>query len=154
MRGKNAIIVILMIFAVSVISGCQTAPKKLQEEVGGIKTRVETLESKVDTIEAKQTEAEQAQYTQEAERMAGTNISVKPRFKGKEDTKTIQAALKNAGFYDGNIDGISGRKTRRAIREFQKANNLSADGIVGKKTWEVLSKYAEGPGRVEEGATK
>ena len=58
-------------------------------------------------------------------------------------------------FYDGEIDGIKGKRTRKAIREFQSANGLTADGIVGKKTWELLAKYAQdASGGAEEGTAK
>jgi len=53
----------------------------------------------------------------------------------------IQTALKNAGFYAGNIDGKVGPKTQAAIEEFQKANNLVVDGKVGPKTWQLLGQY-------------
>ena len=53
----------------------------------------------------------------------------------------IQTALKNAGYYAGNIDGKIGPLTKKAIEEFQKANALKADGKVGPKTWEILSKH-------------
>ena len=54
----------------------------------------------------------------------------------------IQTALKNAGFYTGNIDGKLGPKSKKAIEEFQKANGLKADGKVGPKTWEAMSKHS------------
>ena len=53
----------------------------------------------------------------------------------------IQTALKNAGFYTGNIDGKIGPKSKKAIEDFQKANSLKADGKIGPKTWEALSKH-------------
>jgi peptidoglycan hydrolase-like protein with peptidoglycan-binding domain len=53
----------------------------------------------------------------------------------------IQTALHNAGLYTGKIDGKIGPLTKKAIEEFQRANSLKIDGIVGPKTWEVLSKY-------------
>jgi len=53
----------------------------------------------------------------------------------------IQTALKNAGFYAGTVDGKIGPKSKKAIEEFQKANNLKVDGKVGPKTWAALSKY-------------
>ena len=54
----------------------------------------------------------------------------------------IQTALKNAGFYTGNIDGKIGPKSKKAIEDFQKANGLKVDGKVGPKTWEAMSKYS------------
>ncbi len=56
-------------------------------------------------------------------------------------SKQIQRALKSAGFYTGPIDGKIGPKTKDAIIKFQEANNLRADGIVGKKTSAVLNNY-------------
>jgi peptidoglycan hydrolase-like protein with peptidoglycan-binding domain len=54
----------------------------------------------------------------------------------------IQTALKNAGFYTGNLDGKIGPKSKKAIEDFQKANGLKADGKVGPKTWEALNKHS------------
>lgn len=59
----------------------------------------------------------------------------------KPTNQDIQTALKNANFYSGAIDGKIGPASKKAIEEFQKANNLNADGKVGSKTWAALSKY-------------
>jgi len=59
----------------------------------------------------------------------------------KPSAKEIQTALKNAGYYDGAIDGKIGPRSQKAIEEFQKANGLTADGKVGPKTWSVLSQH-------------
>ena len=53
----------------------------------------------------------------------------------------IQQALQNAGRYNGKIDGVIGPKSRKAILEFQKNNDLVMDGKVGKKTWARLGPY-------------
>ena len=50
--------------------------------------------------------------------------------------KQVQEALKNAGYYDGNIDGKFGPKTKAAIKQFQKDMGLKVDGIAGIKTKE------------------
>ena len=63
------------------------------------------------------------------------------RLNSKDHIKQIQASLKKAGFYKGEIDGKMGPRTRRAIKEFQKAKKLNPDGVVGPKTWEALSQY-------------
>ena len=56
----------------------------------------------------------------------------------------VQTALKNAGYYSGVIDGKIGQKTREAIKSFQTASGLKADGVVGPGTWEKLKKYVGG----------
>lgn len=165
---KSFVLVVAAITAMFFVSGCDTVPKKFKQEVAGIKSRVDSLETKVEGVESKQQEVERAtsEQAQTLEEMKTakvsrevTNVSVKPReFKTRGRIKEIQTCLKNAGFYTGKINGVKTKRTRKAIREFQKANGLKADGIVGPKTWELLNKYAAGPaqasGSAEEGATK
>jgi len=55
--------------------------------------------------------------------------------------RQIQTALKNAGFYNGPVDGRIGKKTKAAISAFQKAHGLKADGVAGRKTRAALMKY-------------
>lgn len=57
---------------------------------------------------------------------------------------TLQDALNFLGYNAGNIDGVFGNNTKNAVIRFQRANNLSQDGIVGCNTWKKLtSKVAE-----------
>lgn len=63
------------------------------------------------------------------------------RLKSKDRMSQIQAALKKAGLYKGDIDGKSGPQTKSAIKEFQRSKGLIADGIVGQKTWDELTEY-------------
>lgn len=51
----------------------------------------------------------------------------------------IQSKLKNNGFYPGKIDGIAGINTYNAIINFQRANNLTPDGMVGNSTFNRLN---------------
>ena len=55
--------------------------------------------------------------------------------------KAIQLALRNANVYTGEIDGKIGPMTREAIKKFQMAKSLQADGVVGSKTWSELKVY-------------
>lgn len=52
--------------------------------------------------------------------------------------KQLQERLKEKGFNPGGIDGVFGLGTKAAVRAFQKANGLEADGLVGQKTWNTL----------------
>ena len=54
---------------------------------------------------------------------------------------SVQKALKGAGFYNGEMDGKVGPDTREAVRNFQRANGLTPDGIIGKTTWNLLKKH-------------
>jgi N-acetyl-anhydromuramyl-L-alanine amidase AmpD len=53
-------------------------------------------------------------------------------------TWLIQACLNIKGYSTNGIDGIFGNGTYNAIKTFQRNNGLSADGIVGKNTFEKL----------------
>lgn len=55
---------------------------------------------------------------------------------------SIQKALKNAGYYQGAVDGKIGPATRKSIEAFQRDNGLAADGVVGRKTWSKLKVYS------------
>jgi g-D-glutamyl-meso-diaminopimelate peptidase len=56
----------------------------------------------------------------------------------------LQNILKVLGLYTGKIDGIFGPNLKNAVIMFQTQNNLTADGIVGPRTWLVLRPYIDG----------
>lgn len=55
-----------------------------------------------------------------------------------EDVKKLQQALNDCG-YSLEVDGQFGSKTQAAVKDYQKKNGLSVDGIVGQKTWGSLN---------------
>lgn len=59
---------------------------------------------------------------------------VKDETGNKGEVKYIQDYLKEYEYYTGNIDGIYGPNTKAAVKAFQTANGLKADGIVGPDT--------------------
>lgn len=59
--------------------------------------------------------------------------------RGTQVVKTLQACLNTFG-YGLDVDGSFGGKTDTAVKEFQKKNGLTVDGIVGQKTWNALLK--------------
>lgn len=50
----------------------------------------------------------------------------------------LQAALKYLGYDPRWIDGEFGAQTKAALKAFQSAHNLDADGICGTNTWNAL----------------
>lgn len=55
-----------------------------------------------------------------------------------DEVTQIQTKLKDMGLYTGNIDGIFGSNTQKAVKQFQSNNGLAADGIAGPKTLDAL----------------
>lgn len=60
-----------------------------------------------------------------------------------EDVYNLQARLFELGYYNGRIDGRYSSETTAAVKAFQKANGLSADGIAGSGTLSIL--YGDAP---------
>ena len=54
------------------------------------------------------------------------------------DVKQLQENLIQLGYLTGTADGDYGAKTVEAVRDFQKANNLTADGTAGADHPEAL----------------
>ena len=61
-----------------------------------------------------------------------------------EEVREIQQALITLGYLKGTADGIFGNNTENAVRKFQRKNKLTADGLVGSKTKELLLNKASG----------
>jgi len=56
----------------------------------------------------------------------------------------LQAKLLSKLYPTGSVDGIFGSGTETAVRAFQQENGLTVDGIVGARTWEVVSRIGGG----------
>ena len=69
-----------------------------------------------------------------------------------ETIEGVQQALTDWGFgaIVGEIDGKNGPKTKEAVKQFQAAMGLSADGITGPKTWAALKSGIITPRLTEE----
>jgi len=60
------------------------------------------------------------------------------------DVATLQRLLSWKGWNPGPVDGVFGRKTKRAVRHFQRKRRIAVDGKVGPQT---ISELAEPWGR-------
>lgn len=147
------IVLISLIVAVGVyLAGCTKKEASLEEsQVPMSMEALNALHSETQAVsEATKTKSTTAQKpevlvttpTSSATVQAPANLEpLPPQGPYKPTVQQIQAALKNAGFYTGVIDGKKGPLTKKAIVEFQKAKGLTADGKVGPKTWGMLSAY-------------
>ena len=53
-----------------------------------------------------------------------------------------QCLLRRAGTAPGDIDGVFGPKTRRAVEHMQKQNGLIVNGVIDPPTWQALREAA------------
>lgn len=75
----------------------------------------------------------------------------RPPMRG-DDVRDLQTRLNALGFDAGKQDGIFGRASYDAVREFQLNMGMAADGICGHETFESLNRLRRriGPGSVAE----
>lgn len=64
-----------------------------------------------------------------------------PEMPTRKETLKIQKALQHAGFFKGKPTGFYGKRTRAAVRNFQKAKGIQVTGTVGPQTWQKLKAY-------------
>jgi carboxyl-terminal processing protease len=55
----------------------------------------------------------------------------------KDQIKEAQEGLIKAGFYKGKATGVFNKRTRKALRAYQKANNLP---VTGRLSDDILTK--------------
>ena len=154
----------IVLFAALAVGGCATTQAKvspvneLQGQVTDLSSRVDAQEKEIvdlkynlkemgDKVESKEWESAEQKSVAVAKVSSTAVIKVSPDkgsngvIKVGATAEQVQKALKNAGFYEGSVDGKLGSKTKSAIAEFQKQHNLRADGVVGQKTWNEMKQY-------------
>ena len=137
---KKVICGVVAVFGLFILSGCATVNKNDELTNQGLRNKISVLESQLSEKDNEINALKESMVKSEPE----TSFSAqKAEVKTCADAKQIQTALKNAGYFQGVVDGKMGKKTRAAIKDFQKANKLHVDGKVGKNTWLVLKEYLD-----------
>ena len=73
--------------------------------------------------------------TQRTQTAAASSSSVYIKLGSSGTTvKNMQTKLKALNYYTGDVTGNVGEKTVKAIKDFQKANGLTSDGVAGPQT--------------------
>ena len=79
------------------------------------------------------------QKERDAARSSGSSSGSSNSSVSSATVKAAQQKLKNLGIYSGEVTGNIGEKTTAAIKEFQKRNNLTVDGVLGPSTLQKLN---------------
>ena len=112
----------------------------LTDEVARLDQSLQETKASAQPTEGRRGEAGPASYAVE-----GTSGPTYRTPSGFElPSRNIQQALKNAGYYTGNLDGKIGAATKDAVKAFQRDNGLRSDGVVGRQTWNKLKVYLSG----------
>ncbi len=134
-----------------VLNQLQTRIIHLEQALADRDSKIEKLEYNLDELSSRVDDLEKFQADDDMDELGDitSGVGEVSSFNSSEDrvlristgAKEVQKALKKAGYYNGAIDGKIGKKTKAAIRAFQKHNGLKVDGIVGPKTWLKMKKY-------------
>ena len=134
-------------------TGC-TTKKRHQRDITNLQTQIGGLQSEVARLDQslKDTEMALKSVQERGTTPAAGSTSVLGQLTEGAIYRTpsgfelpaasIQRALKNAGYYQGTLDGKVGSRTKQAIRNFQRENGLTADGVCGRQTWARLKSFA------------
>lgn len=146
MAKKILVVLVLAMFSFSML-GCASMRKDKDMELQSLRNQVTVLEAQ---LQNKDEEINSLKDTLGRKDVQGVLVEEKiscgkktkkriiGEVKNRPSIKQIQIALANAGYDPGSVDGKMGKQTKEAIKAFQSANNLPADGKVGTKTWELL----------------
>ena len=143
---KRVTAVLFLVIFIFSLSGCATARKQKDMEIQGLKNQISVLEAQVQSKDEEINSLRDAFAKANEEKQAAVSTVSKRKIgevKSRPNTRQIQIALSNAGYNPGRIDAKLGRQTVEAVKAFQKANKLAADGRVGKKTWDLLRDYLD-----------
>jgi hypothetical protein len=80
--------------------------------------------------QANQQQANQPDQNQQQ----ASNQSISPNRLGHNGVRQVQQALAKKGFHTGRADGIWGRDTRTALRDFQKSKGIQSKGQLNQQT--------------------
>jgi len=107
---------------------------KEKDDITEVKTAEKSIESKKREVKSEATD--EPPLTPQ-KKISSSSLPLKSGSEG-EVVKALQEKLAKFHYYEGDIDGIFGPMTRQAVLGFQDVNDISVDGVVGKKTLKTL----------------
>ena len=140
---KNSALILLAAFT---FAGCATTRARKVDEKAELAGQVSALQTEIQAKDQQIQELQDRLDSRERALDSASNFSKNNKSAGHStlirisgvSVLDVQKALIRAGMDPGPADGRMGKKTKAAIKAFQRQHNLSADGIVGEKTWSLM----------------
>jgi murein L,D-transpeptidase YcbB/YkuD len=123
------------------LSGCATAQAPAASRAA-VTPGSQECQARINSLEMELSRLKDENYNMRKQLEAASKREVR-----MPNAIEIQTALKKAGLFKGAVDGQIGPETKDAIRKFQQSNKMTPDGVVGSKTWALLSKYLDAQSR-------
>lgn len=138
--SKRTIVVLIVVISIFILSSVVLAMGRKVKPTEQQPPSLGTAQPEIELVKPEQLEPNPP-ITAEMKERKPQELAVQLAPDVTTKNKQIQTALKNAGYDPGAIDGKLGPRSKKAIKDFQAANGLKADGKVGAKTWAKLSAY-------------
>jgi YVTN family beta-propeller protein len=108
------------------------------------KMTLKALESSLGTPAPTQLATPQPLVVDQPKKLANPTQTLERGARSSQVT-SLQRKLQAAGYFNGPVTGYYGSLTQEAVRQFQKANGIVADGVADKMTLKVLESSSGTP---------
>lgn len=139
------------------LAGAQAGIAQLKEELADKNVAYDNLaiEKKIEALEMESEEMAEADADDESRQqyLKANKARLYQSQKGKRqgyilqlkdkgvEVENLQKALEKEGYYKGDIDGLFSKKLEDAVKAYQKAMQLTVDGVAGPGTLRKLGLY-------------
>ncbi|MDO5435427.1 MAG: peptidoglycan-binding protein [Clostridia bacterium] len=124
------------------LAGRQTL-QALENAKSGRKSAADPGKTDTDSEPASEKETSVPAESSSGKLFGGDYSTIRPNDSGNR-VKILQQALIDLRYLTGTADGKFGVKTENAVREFQRSNNLTNDGLAGRQTLQALENAKSG----------